>query len=220
VSEPPPSFSSAEQDLESTDGHDATPDAERVMLAELETDTLSKAQRRELVRELREVATDRSIGVLRTSLRSDDLKTQVAAVLALRSIASDHAASALIDCLSMETGTRFTFALWALAGSHAAQARGAFVETLAARSRELDQGDKRLIIKGLARAPHRSEVPVLSMLLCERSSRTRRMAAEALALIRAPEAVEALEDSAHSSPWLRGRQARHGVRVARRIDAR
>jgi hypothetical protein len=53
---------------------------------------------------------------------------------------------------------------------------------------------------------------VLAALLGERRRSTRRMAAVALAQIRAPESREALEEAVSSLSWLRALQARRALR--------
>jgi HEAT repeat protein len=86
------------------------------------------------------------------------------------------------------------------------------------RRGELRQGDKQLLVYALFQTPHRSEVPVLAPLLRERSRETRRMAAVALAEIKATEAREALEEAARSLSWLRGMQARRALRSLRYVS--
>jgi HEAT repeat protein len=192
---------------------------EQEVIAELEANSLSKKRRLVLLSKLRKIGTERSIGVLRTNLRSADERTQVHAVFVLAQIATDEAADALIECLAMDkTGPRFAFALKSLTEDHAARARPAFVRTLEERRDELGQGDKQLLVYALFQDPHRSEVPVLSRLLRERSRETRRMAAVALAQIKATEAREALEEAARSLSWLRGRQARRALRSLRDVS--
>jgi HEAT repeat protein len=191
---------------------------EQEVVAALEANSLSKRQRLALLLKLRKIGTERSIAVLQTNLRSADERTQVHAVFALAHIGTDEAANVLIDCLAMKTGPRFTFAVKSLADDHAARVMPAFIRTLDERSSELDQGDKRLIIKALYQTPHRSQVPALAPLLRERSRNTRRMAAEALAQIKATEAREALEGAARSLPWLRALQARRALRSLRYVS--
>ena len=164
------------------------------------------------------MGTERSIDVLGANLRSKDVKSQVSAVFALAHIGTEEAADALIDCLAMETGPRFAFALKSLAEDHAARAMPAFIRTLEERYDELDPGDKQLLVYALYQTPHRSQVPALAALLRERSRRTRRMAAVALAQIRAPESREALEEAARSLSWLRGFQARRALRSLRYVN--
>jgi hypothetical protein len=108
-----------------------------------------------------------------------------------------------------------TFAVKSLAEGRAAQARPAFVRTLEERHDELRQGDKQILVWALYQASHRSEVPVLTALLGERSRSTRRMAAVALAQIKATESREALEEAVESLSWLRGLQARRALRLLR-----
>lgn len=135
------------------------------------------------------------------------------AVFALAHIGTDEAADALIECLAMKkTGPRFAFALKSLTEGHSARARPAFVRTLEQRGDELHRGDKQLLVYALFQNPHRSEVPVLAPMLRERSRKTRRMAAVALAQIKATEAREALEEAASSLSWLHGLQARRALR--------
>jgi HEAT repeat protein len=191
---------------------------EQQVIAELEADDLSDSRRRALLSELRQVGTERSIDVLRANLRSTDVKGQVRAVFALAHIGTEQAADALIDSLAVTTGPGFTFAVKSLAEDHAARARPAFVRTLEERHDELRQGDKRVLVWALYQTPHRSEVPVLAALLGERSRETRRMAAVALAQVRAPESREALEDAVKSLSWLRGLQARRALRSLRYVN--
>lgn len=186
---------------------------EQEVVAALEAHSLSKRRRLALLLKLRKIGTGRSIAVLRTNLRSADERTQVHAVFALAHIGTDEAADALIECLAMKkTGPRFAFAVKSLTEDHAARSRPAFVRTLEERRDELRQGDKQLLVYALFQNPHRSEVPVLASLLRERSRETRRMAAVALAQIKAIEAREALEEAARSLPWLRALQARRALR--------
>lgn len=194
-------------------------DDEQGIIAELEADGLRKKRRLALLSKLQQVGTDRSIGVLRMNLRSADKRTQVKAVFALTHIGTDEAADALIECLAMKkTGPRFGFAVKSLTEGHAARARPAFVRTLEERRDELRQGDKQLVVYALFQNPHRSEVRALAPLLRERSRKTRRMAAVALAQIRATEAREALEEAARSLSWLRGLQVRRALRSLRYVS--
>jgi HEAT repeat protein len=188
---------------------------EQQAIAELEANNLSDSRRRALLSELRQVGTERSIGVLRTNLRSADTRSQVGAVFALARIDTEGATDALIDCLAMETGPRFTFAVKSLAELRASRAIPALIRTLKERRSELDEGDKRLIVFALVQTPHRSEVPVLSATLREGNRRTRRAAAIALTQIRAPESREALEEAVKSLPWLRGLSVRRVLRSQR-----
>lgn len=191
---------------------------EQQVIAELEANDLSDSRRRALLAELRQVGTERSIDVLRANLRSADVKSHARAVFALAHIGTEQAADALIDSLAVTTGPGFTFAVKSLAEDHAARARPAFVRTLAERHDELRQGDKQVLVWALYQTPHRSEVPVLAALLGERSRSTRRMAAVALAQIRAPESREALEEAVKSLSWLRGFQARRALRSLRYVN--
>ncbi|HEV3033930.1 MAG TPA: hypothetical protein VGX72_03990 [Solirubrobacteraceae bacterium] len=193
-------------------------DYEPEVLAKLEADGLSKKRRRALLSKLRQVGTERSIDVLRANLRSQDVKSQVRAVFALAHIGTEEAADALIDSLAVTTGPGFTFAVKSLAEGRAARARPAFVRTLEERHDELRQGDKQVLVWALYQTPHRSEVPVLATLLGERSKSTRRMAAVALAQIKATESREALEEAVKTLSWLRGRQARRALRLLRYVN--
>lgn len=106
-----------------------------------------------MLSELQKVGTELSIGVLRDALRSTDKQSHVRAVFALAHIGTDEAADALMDCLVMKTGPRFTFAVRSLGDDHAARAMPAFIRTLEERRGELDEGDKRLIIKSASPGP-------------------------------------------------------------------
>ena len=192
-------------------------DSEQEVITGLEADGLSNKQRRVLLSKLRQVGTERSIGILRSNLRSADTKSRVRAVFALARIGSEQAADALIDSLAVTTGPGFAFAVKSLAEDHAVRARPAFVRTLEERYDELRQGDKQVLVWALYQTPHRSEVSVLAALLAEPSRSTRRMAAVALAQIRAPESREALEDAVMSLSWLRGMQARRALRSLRYV---
>jgi HEAT repeat protein len=86
------------------------------------------------------------------------------------------------------------------------------------RHDEFRQGDKQVLVWALYQTPHRSEVPVLATLLGERSKSTRRMAAVALAQIKATESREALEEAVKTLSWLRGRQARRALRLLRYVN--
>jgi HEAT repeat protein len=191
---------------------------EQEVIAEFEADGLSNRRRRALLSKLRQVGTERSIDVLRANLRSADTKSQVRAVFALAHIGTEEAVDALIDSLAVTTGHCFTFAVKSLAEDHAARARPAFIRTLEERRDELDQGDKQVLVWALYQTPHRSEVPVLATLLGERSRSTRRMAAVALAQIKAPESRGALEEAVKSLSWLRGLQARRALRLLRYVS--
>lgn len=191
---------------------------EQEAIAELKAGDLSVRRRRALLSELRQMGTDRSIDILRANLGSTDIKSQVRAVFALAHIGTETAADVLIDSLAVTTGPGFTFAVKSLAESHAARARTAFVRTLEERRDELRQGDKQVLVWALYQMPHRSEVPVLATLLGERSRSTRRMAATALAQIRACESRDALEGAVKSLSWLRGLQARRALRSLRYVS--
>jgi len=188
------------------------------IIAALEANGLSKRRRRALLLKLRQVSTERSIDVLRANLRSKDVKSQVRTIFALAHIGTEEAADALIDSFAMTTGPGFTFAVKSLAEDHAARSRPAFIRTLEERRDELNQGDKQILVWALYKVPHRSEVPVLATLLGERSRSTRRMAAVALAQIKATESREALEEAARSLSWLRGLQARRALRLLQYVS--
>lgn len=193
-------------------------DDEQGIIAQLEGSGLSDKRRRALLAKLGQVGTERSIGVLGANLQSSDVKSQVGAVFALAHIGTEEAADALIDSLPVTAGPCFTFTVKALAEEHAERAMPALIRTLDERRGELRQGDMQLVVYALYQIPHRSEVPVLALLLRERSRSTRRMAAVALAQIRAPESREALEEAARSLSWLRGLQARRALRSLRYVS--
>lgn len=185
---------------------------ERQIIEDLQTESPSVRQRRALLSELRRVGTEVSIGALRHAVRSTDAQSRVRAVFALAHIGTDEAVDALAECLSMEPGPHLTFAADSLGKLGARRSIPALVHCLEARGADLDQSDKRVIIHALARMPHRSEVPVLSAVLRERNRATRRVAAEALAKIRAPEGTAALEDAAETLSWLQGASVRRALR--------
>lgn len=193
-------------------------DEEREVTAELEGGVLSNRRRRVLLLRLGQVGTERSIGVLGENLRSSDTKSQVRAVLALAHIGTEEAADTLIDSLAVISGPCFTFTVKALAVEYAERAMPALIQTLEQRGGELRQVDKQLLVYALFQNPHRSQMPVLKTLLRERSWSTRRMAAVALAQIRAPEGREALEEAVRSLSWLRGLQARRALRSLRYVS--
>lgn len=95
---------------------------EQEVIAALEGNRLSNKRRRALLAKLTQIGTERSISVLGVNLRSKDVKSQVSAVFALAHIGTEEAADALIDCLAMESGPCFAFALKVLAEDHAARA--------------------------------------------------------------------------------------------------
>ena len=191
---------------------------EQEIIAELEANGLNKRRRRELLLKLQRVGTEQSICVLRSNLRSADVKTQVRTVFALAHIGTEEAIDALVDSLAETSGPGFTFTVKSLVDAGVTRARPVFIRTLADRHDELGQGDKQIVVWALYQDPHRSEVPVLAGMLGERSRSTRRMAAVALARIKATEAREALEDAARSLPWLRGLQARRALRSLRYVS--
>jgi HEAT repeat protein len=186
---------------------------EQNLIEALEADELDVRRRRALLSELRKVATDRSISILRANLRHADLRSRMGAVFALSQIDTDDAVDGLIECLDMEAGPPFTFAARELGRLRARRAIPALIRTLEERVSNLAEGDKRVIIYALAQMPHRSAVPVLSTALCGRNARTRRVAAMALAQIRAPESRGALEGAAKSLPWPRNLQAKRALRA-------
>jgi HEAT repeat protein len=189
---------------------------EQQAIAGLEADDLGSGERRALLEIIRRVGTDRSIGILRTSLRSTDTRIQVRAVFALAGIGTARAIEALLDCLEMGTGPRFTFAVKSLAELNGpGEVVPALIQTLEKHRVQLSEGDKQLIIFALAQTPHRSEVPVLSTVIRDGNRRTRRMAAMTLILIRAPESREALEEAVESLSWLRGLEVRRVLRSQR-----
>lgn len=190
----------------------ALPLDEDGVIAELASDELGEQRRRALLSRLREVGTERCVSVLGQNLRSDDPQSQTRAALALGRIGTDAAADALIEALDLDTGPRFTFALKILGDAHAHQARAAFIRVLEERGLELRQGDKRLLIRALARSPHRSAIPALAGVLGDPSRRTRRMASEALAQIKSPESAAALRQAADTVRWPRSREAKKALR--------
>jgi HEAT repeat protein len=185
--------------------------SELAILRWLGCDELSVKQRRALLSKLIAAGTERSVPALRVHLRSPDLQCQVRAVFALAHVGSDAAIAALVECLAMETGPRFTFAVRELGRRGGGLATRDLVMTLEGRAHELNNGDKRVIIAALSRAPHRSEVPVLARMLRERNGRTRRAAATVLEEIRAPESRAALLEARNSLSWLRGLPARRAL---------
>jgi HEAT repeat protein len=174
---------------------------------------VGRRRRRALLAELGKVGGEGSVNVLRANLRSPDLRTRVSALFALVEIGNEKAVDVLIECLRMELGPPFTFAVAELGKLRARRAIPALIETLDRRAEELDEGNKRVIIRALAHMPHRSQVPVLSTALRRGGLRTRRVAAMALVQIRAPESQAALEDAVKSLSWLRARQARRALRA-------
>jgi HEAT repeat protein len=188
---------------------------EQQAIAGLEASDLDSSKRRALLEIIRRIGTDRSIGILRTSLRSTDTRIQVRAVFALAGIGTARAIEALLDCLEMGTGPRFTFAVKSLAELNGPEVVPALIQTLERHRVQLSEGDKQLVIFALAQTPHRSEVPVLSAVIRDGSRRTRRMAAMALTRIRTPESREALEEAVESLSWLRGLEVRRVLRSQR-----
>jgi HEAT repeat protein len=185
---------------------------EQKILAELQASGLGVRRRRALLAELGRVGSERSIDALRSNLGRRDLKTKVGAVLALQSLGTDDAVDALVEFLRKQTGTPFALAVHSLGVADARRAIPGLIDILGQRRDEIGDGDKRVVIQTLARMPHRSEVPVLSAMLVERSFFTRRVAAMALSRIRAPESQAALEDAAGSLSWLAGLPVRHELR--------
>jgi HEAT repeat protein len=188
---------------------------EQQAIAGLEAGDLGSSERRALLETIRRVGTDRGIGILRTSLRSTDTRIQVRAVFALAGIGTARAIEALLDCLEMGTGPRFTFAVKSLAELNGPEVVPALIQTLERHRVQLSEGDKQLVIFALAQTPHRSEVPVLSAVIRDGSRRTQRMAAMALMRIRTPESREALEEAVESLSWLRGLEVRRVLRSQR-----
>jgi HEAT repeat protein len=185
---------------------------EQNLIEGLEASGLDVRKRRELLSELRKVATDRSVPILRANLHHADLQSRVRTVFALSHIDTDDAVDGLIECLDMEAGAPFTFAAKELGRLRARRAIPALIRTLEERFSTLDEGDKRVIAYALARMPHRSAVPVLATALHGPNRRTRRVAAMALAQIRAPESQAALEEAADSLSWPRNLQAKRALR--------
>jgi HEAT repeat protein len=188
---------------------------ERGLIAELSCDDVPPARRRALLLDLREVAGEASVPTLRAQVLGDDKGCQVAATFALAKIGTPAALDVLIDCLHSEPGVRLTCAIRALGQADAEYARQDLISTLSERE-DLDTGDTCMIISSLAKAPHRSQVPVLRTMLHDSHSRhVRRKAAEALSWIRAPESQAALEDAARVLSWWEGRPARRALRRMR-----
>jgi HEAT repeat protein len=174
------------------------------LLAELGAGGVDRGRRRALLSELRRVGSERSIDELRRSLEEDDVKTKIAAISALEGVGSDEAVDVLGECVRTQTGPPFTFAARALWTVDARRAMPVFMRALEERGDDLSESDKRVVIHGLARAPHRSQVPLLLRALQGKSPLTRRVAAMALSRIRAPESEAALQDAARSLSWFRG----------------
>jgi HEAT repeat protein len=187
------------------------PTNEGEIIAELELPDLRPARRRALLTALGRVGTDRSVDILRAYLRSSDDRDQLGAVFALEDIGTPRAVEALIECLEMEPGLRFTVAARSLGNRYAEQAEPAFIKALEDRRLSLDATAKRFVIAGLFKTPHRRQIPVLAALLEDRSRRVRRMAAQALERIRAPEARTALEEAATSQRWPRNANAKRAL---------
>ena len=186
---------------------------ERAISEELGDPRTTVARRRALLGELRGTATALSVPALRDHTQHSDVRCQAAAVFALAGIPDDAAVEALGDCLSMATGTRFTFAVRELGRRGGVRPREILLQTLTERAGELDSGDKRLLISALSATPHRSQVAALASVLGEDSSRrTRAAAATVLGQIRAPEASAALHQAEQSLRWWR----RGPIRRARR----
>jgi HEAT repeat protein len=186
---------------------------EEEIVAGLQTNKLSIKRRRALVSELQRVGSERSVDVLRQSLRSSDNQLSVRAVFALAHIGTEKATEALIESLSMDTTPRFTFAVDSLGKMGARNAIPALIHCLESRGDQLQWGDKRVIILALTRMPHRSMVPVLSSALRDQRRAVRKAAAWALTEIRAPESTAALEEAAGSLSWPRNLQAKRALRV-------
>ena len=184
---------------------------EEAALAELDRPDLRLRRRRRLLSELRRVGGGRSVEALRANLYHPDLKSKTGSVLALCEIRTDGAVDALSEFVRVQNGPPFALAVHSLGVAHAQRAMPELIEILERRGRELSQGDKRVVIQALARMPHRSEVPVLSAMLTERSFLTRRVAAMALSSIRAPESRAALREAAKSLSWLAGLPVRREI---------
>lgn len=163
-----------------------------------------------------DTCSEASIEVLRDSLRSSDINLTVDAVYALARIGTDEAVDALIECLDMEPGPRFTLAAVSLRKLRSRRAVPAVIRCLETRGEEIREGQKRILILALGEVPHVSSIPVLSGALSDRSYRMRNAAAWALAQIRAPESSAALEAAAKELSWFRALPIRRGLRVRRR----
>jgi HEAT repeat protein len=188
-------------------------DREPKAIAKLRMAGLPVTERRALLRELQEIGTEASIPVLRENLRSHYDNVVMDAVRALGQLGTDDATDAIVECLEMEPGQRISLAALALRKLGSRRAVPAIIRCLETRSGEIRHSDKRTLIIALGKAPHVSEVPVLSAALKDRHYRMRHAAAWALAQIRAPESTGALEAAAADLSWLRGRSARRALRV-------
>lgn len=186
---------------------------EERLIEMLEAEQLSTRQRRRVLSELRDIATERSIAVLRRYLRDADMKSRARAVLALSRLSADDAADALIETLKTDSGPPLTLAVKALAARQVTRAVPFLIDALDERHSQLTEGNKVVIIGALVEMPHKSAVPALGAILHSRCSRdTRKVAAMALAHIRAPEARSVLEEAAQSMSWLQGASLRRALR--------
>jgi HEAT repeat protein len=168
---------------------------------------------RELVKELRRVGSDASVGVLRESLASRDIELSGQTVRTLARIGTDEAIDALCDALELPSGPRLILAASTFRKQRAARARPAIIRCLQTRGEALRPDERRILVLALGEMPHVSAVPVLAMALRERRYRMRTAAAWALAQIRAPESEAALEEVTNELSWLRARPIRRGLRA-------
>lgn len=188
---------------------------EDAIINALESPGLNARRRRKLLSELRTVATERSIDVLRTYLQFSDMKSRVCAVLALARVGTDAAVDALDLTLSADSGPPLTFAIKALGDLHAERSVPALIRLLDERCDELGEADKVVIIDALAKMPHRTAVPVLASTLYASNRKTRQAAAMALAQIRSVESGVILEEAATSMSRLQGTSVRRALRWRR-----
>lgn len=177
--------------------------SEQAIIVELSRTGISVKRQRALLSRLRKEGTQDSVPVLQSYLSDEDEQSQARAVLALAQIGTEDAAEALLRCLKMSPGPRFTLAASRLATLAADRAVPCMVRALEKRADQLPSGDKRLLIETIATRPHRSYIPILSRMLIERSWRVRLAAARAIANTRSPESRLALETARDSSPWTR-----------------
>lgn len=191
---------------------EAMPAAESEIVWLLRSSTAGSKDRRNLLRQLGDVPTSATAGVLGEYLDSADARDGVAAVLALRRIGTASAIATLSTKLPTALPLVGAYIARALINLDARSELPAILAYLRDGTGD-DAGNKQFVIDAMRKMPHVSEVPVLTTALSDRSPAVRKSAAITLGLIRAPESTASLRAAADELGFWNGRHARRALRA-------
>jgi HEAT repeat protein len=183
------------------------------LLRDLRDEDTPIRTRRALLRDLRNIGTGLSVGVLRECINDPDFGVEMGAIRALGCVDSEAADEILIERLDGRPGLCLGVAARELGVRGSRQAVPALVRCM--ERTDIRKGDRRTIALALGKMPHAKSVPVLATAAHGWGYRMRNAAAWSLAQIDAAESRTALEDIVHQLSWYRSIAARRALRLRR-----